>query len=178
MLCLTSDLSAGVSVDFSLPMARLSAVWLIPGLRPMTVKTVKRPGLTSIPRACLAKAWNAAFCASRRKKPIRSDSGPKSTLFVFAAAFRRAGSEYDVRRVPQGLVTTGAFRYSRNPGYVLMIAFCAGIGLAANNPWVFLALVPAIFIVHYRVVLREEAVLEKQFGEDYLEYQRRVRRWI
>lgn len=94
------------------------------------------------------------------------------------AAFRRAGSEYDVRRVPQGLVTTGAFRYSRNPGYVLMIAFCAGIGLAANNPWVFLALVPAIFIVHYRVVLREEAVLEKQFGEDYLEYQRRVRRWI
>ncbi len=94
------------------------------------------------------------------------------------AAFRRAGSEYDVRRVPGGLVTEGAFRYSRNPGYVLMVGFCAGVGLAANNPWVFLALVPAILVVHYSVVLKEEAVLEKQFGQDYLDYKRRVRRWI
>ena len=94
------------------------------------------------------------------------------------AAFRRAGSDYDVRRVPRGLVTEGAFKYSRNPGYVLMIGFGAGVGLLADNPWVFLALVPAIVIIHYRVVLREEAVLEKAFGEDYLAYQRRVRRWI
>lgn len=94
------------------------------------------------------------------------------------AAFRRAGSEYDVRRVPQGLVTGGAFRFSRNPGYLAMIGFCAGVGLLADNPWVFLTLVPAILVIHYRVVLREEAVLEKQFGEVYLEYQRRVRRWI
>ena len=75
-------------------------------------------------------------------------------------------------------MTGGAFRYSRNPGYVLMVVFSSGIGLVTNNPWVFLALVPAIMVVHYRVVLREEAVLEKQFGQDYLDYQRRVRRWI
>ena len=94
------------------------------------------------------------------------------------ANFRRAGSEYDVRRVPQGLVTDGVFRFSRNPGYVLGIAFCAGVGLAANNPWVFLLLVPAIAGIHFGVVLREEVVLENQFGDVYLEYKSRVRRWI
>ncbi len=94
------------------------------------------------------------------------------------ASFRRAGQHYDVRRVPRSLVTEGAFRFTRNPGYVLGVAFCAGIGLIANNPWVFLALVPALAILHYTVVLSEEAVLEKQFGEDYLEYKQRVRRWI
>lgn len=94
------------------------------------------------------------------------------------SAFHRAGQHYDVRRVPTRLVTGGPFRYSRNPGYMLAIGFCAGIGLVANNPWVFLAIVPAMIVLHYTVVLREEAVLEKQFGEDYLEYRRRVRRWI
>jgi protein-S-isoprenylcysteine O-methyltransferase Ste14 len=103
---------------------------------------------------------------------------PFLVLPSIMAAFRRAGSEYDVRRVPRRLVTGGAFRYSRNPGYVLMAGFCAGVGLAANNPWVFLAVVPAILVVHYSVVLKEEAVLEKEFGEDYLQYKRRVRRWI
>ena len=103
---------------------------------------------------------------------------PLLVMLSVLAAFRHAGSDYDVRRVPNGLVTGGAFRYSRNPGYVMMIGFGAGVGLLANNPWIFLALVPAILIIHIRVVLREEAVLEKRFGEDYLAYQRRVRRWI
>ena len=94
------------------------------------------------------------------------------------AAFRRSGSQYDVRRVPVGLVTEGAFRYSRNPGYALGIAFCAGIGLVTNNPWVFLCIVPAMAVINFGVILREEMVLENQFGEDYLDYQRRVRRWI
>lgn len=93
-------------------------------------------------------------------------------------AFRRAGSHYDVRRAPGGLVTEGAFRYTRNPGYILGVAFCAGIGFVANNPWVFLCLVPALAVIHYGVILKEEAVLENRFGEDYLDYRRRVRRWI
>lgn len=105
-----------------------------------------------------------------------------ATPFIFFpsvfAAFRRAGAEFDVRRIPEGLVTEGLYRYSRNPGYLIFIAFTAGIALVANNPWIFLTLVPAILVLHVSVVLPEEAVLENRFGEDYLEYKRRVRRWI
>jgi protein-S-isoprenylcysteine O-methyltransferase Ste14 len=94
------------------------------------------------------------------------------------AAFRRAGAAFDVRRVPRGLVTTGLYRYSRNPGYILGVALCAGIGLISNNPWVFLTLAGAIAVIHFAVVLQEEEVLENRFGEDYLDYKRRVRRWL
>lgn len=93
-------------------------------------------------------------------------------------AFHRAGAHYDVRKSTGELVTEGAFRFTRNPGYVLGIAFCVGIGLVANNPWVVACLVPAIAVLHFGVVLREEAVLANRFGEDYLAYRRRVRRWI
>ncbi len=94
------------------------------------------------------------------------------------AAFRRAQTGFDVRQVPQSLVTEGLYRYSRNPIYVLLIAFTAGVGLIINNPWIFLTLVPAIAFLHVAVVLPEEAVLENRFGQDYLDYKRRVRRWI
>lgn len=94
------------------------------------------------------------------------------------AAFRRVGAEFDVRRVPQGLATDGPYRFSRNPGYIAGASFCAGIGLIANNPWIFLTLAAALAFIHITVVLPEEDVLEKRFGEDYLEYKRRVRRWL
>jgi protein-S-isoprenylcysteine O-methyltransferase Ste14 len=97
--------------------------------------------------------------------------------FLFAA-FRRADSEYDVRKVPKNLVTGGAFGYSRNPGYVSAVVFCVGVAAFFANPWVLICTVPAVALVHYRVVLREEAVLEKAFGADYLAYKRRVRRWL
>jgi protein-S-isoprenylcysteine O-methyltransferase Ste14 len=97
--------------------------------------------------------------------------------FLFAA-FRRADSEYDVRKVPKGLVTDGAFRYSRNPGYATAVVFCVGMAFLFANPWVLICTIPAVVLVHYRVVLREEAVLEKAFGTGYLAYKQRVRRWL
>lgn len=94
------------------------------------------------------------------------------------AAFHRAGSEYDVRFVPKGLVTSGAFRYSRNPGYVAALVSCVGLAVLFANPWVIVCLIPATVLVHYRVVLREEAILERAFGAEYLQYKQRVRRWL
>lgn len=97
--------------------------------------------------------------------------------FLFAA-FRRAGSEYDVRKIPKGLVTEGLFRYSRNPGYVGLIVLGIGVAVLFDNPWVLVALVPTTVVLYREVILKEEAILESQFGEDYLRYKRRVRRWL
>ncbi len=94
------------------------------------------------------------------------------------AAFRRANSEYDVRAVPNGLVTEGWFQYSRNPGYVAMIVLSIGVALLFNNLWILVLLVPAIVIIRQEVILKEEAILEREFGAEYLAYKRRVRRWI
>ena len=57
---------AGVSVDLSRPAARLSTVWLMPGLRPMSVSSAKRPGGRSTSPTSEAKAWKEAICAMRK----------------------------------------------------------------------------------------------------------------
>ena len=104
--------------------------------------------------------------------------GPVAMLPSLFTAFRRAGSEYDVRKVPKALVTEGAFRYSRNPGYLGSVIFGVGIGILFNTAWVLLLMVPFAVIIHLAVVLKEERVLEREFGQAYLDYKRRVGRWI
>lgn len=103
---------------------------------------------------------------------------PIAFMPSIVAAIRRTGSDYDVRKVPKALVTAGPFAWSRNPGYVALVLICVGIAVAFDNPWVFLFLIPAIAIVQAKVVLPEERMLEVEFGEQYLGYKRRVRRWI
>jgi protein-S-isoprenylcysteine O-methyltransferase Ste14 len=94
------------------------------------------------------------------------------------ALFRRANSKYDVRDVPKGLVTEGPFRISRNPGYVAMVVMSIGIALLLDNPWILPAIVPAVLVIRYEVIAKEEAILEREFGGDYRRYKARVRRWL
>ena len=52
------------------------------------------------------------------------------------------------------------------------------IAIAAGSFWPLLLLVPLLVIMRYGVIGREEAYLERLFGDAYRDYQRRVRRWI
>ncbi len=73
---------------------------------------------------------------------------------------------------------TGPFRFSRNPGYATLQMIQVTVGLLLNNMWILLMTLPAVIVVHYVVVLGEEAYLERKFGDAYLEYKSRVRRWV
>jgi protein-S-isoprenylcysteine O-methyltransferase Ste14 len=96
----------------------------------------------------------------------------------FLASFRRAGTPVDVRRSTTTIVTGGPFRFSRNPGYLSLTVMYIGIAVLADALWP-LFLLPAIVIVVQRTVIeREERYLERTFGDDYLRYKRRTRRWI
>jgi protein-S-isoprenylcysteine O-methyltransferase Ste14 len=53
-----------------------------------------------------------------------------------------------------------------------------GIALAANNLWILLSLPIVIFYTHKFVILKEEQILEEQFGEPYQEYKKGVRRYL
>lgn len=76
------------------------------------------------------------------------------------------------------LVNKGAFRLSRNPMYVGMVAFLFGVGLAAGSLWVMLAALPYFLYLALYVVPREEAYLLRAFGDEYADYCRSVRRWL
>jgi protein-S-isoprenylcysteine O-methyltransferase Ste14 len=53
-----------------------------------------------------------------------------------------------------------------------------GLAIAFDTLWLLLALVPFALVIRYGVVAREEAYLERKFGEAYRGYRRRVRRWL
>ena len=75
-------------------------------------------------------------------------------------------------------MTGGPFRYSRNPLYLGLILLYAGIATAVDAVVVLVFLVPAVVVLYYGVIVREERYLERAFGEDYRSYKARVRRWL
>ena len=76
------------------------------------------------------------------------------------------------------IATEGPFRYTRNPGYLAMTMIYAGIASLANALWAILLLPGALLVIQRGVIEREERYLERKFGEEYLRYKARVRRWI
>jgi protein-S-isoprenylcysteine O-methyltransferase Ste14 len=92
--------------------------------------------------------------------------------------FSRAATPVPSNQPVRALVTTGIHGWSRNPIYGGMFLLYAGIGMAARSPWILVLALPLVIIVRYGVVAREEAYLERRFGDTYRDYTARVRRWL
>ena len=92
--------------------------------------------------------------------------------------FRSASTPFDVRREPTALLVTGPYRLSRNPSYLALLISYMGIGIVLGNVWMLLTGILAIVLVDVFVVRNEERQLENAFGDTYLAYQSRVRRWL
>jgi len=76
------------------------------------------------------------------------------------------------------LTTTGPFRYTRNPSYLALALIYAGIAVLRNSPWAMLLLPLVVIVIQREVIEREERYLERAFGEEYLDYKGKVRRWV
>jgi protein-S-isoprenylcysteine O-methyltransferase Ste14 len=100
---------------------------------------------------------------------------------VFAAGIRNfscAATPVQGTRPTQALVTTGVHGWSRNPIYIGMLLVYVGIGVVVRSPWILIVAVPLAITLHYGVIVREEAYLERRFGDAYREYKARVGRWL
>lgn len=76
------------------------------------------------------------------------------------------------------LVVFGIYRWLRNPIYLGGALVLLGVSLARHSPTLFLAAILFLPAMHLTVVRGEERRLEKDFGDEYLEYKRSVPRWI
>ena len=94
------------------------------------------------------------------------------------ATMTRAGTNVPTNRPTTAVVEGGPYRFTRNPIYMGMFGGLIGLGIAFDNLWLPLMLVPFALVIRYGVVAREEAYLERKFGEAYRGYRRRVRRWL
>ena len=76
------------------------------------------------------------------------------------------------------LTMEGPFGYSRNPSYLALAMIYAGIASVRNSLWAMLLLPLVVMVMQREVIGREERYLERTFGEEYLAYKARVRRWV
>lgn len=92
--------------------------------------------------------------------------------------FLRSRTAMEPWKPSSALVTTGPYRFTRNPMYLGMAVLYLGIALTFGWLWA-VALLPVVLVVIDRAVIaREERYLTRRFGESYLQYREQVRRWL
>jgi protein-S-isoprenylcysteine O-methyltransferase Ste14 len=92
--------------------------------------------------------------------------------------FRSTGQDPAPWEPTPEIVSTGIYRFTRNPMYVGMGLLQAGIGIGFASGWILLLSPISLVVVYWTAVRHEEAYLEGKFGEAYLGYKARVRRWL
>jgi protein-S-isoprenylcysteine O-methyltransferase Ste14 len=92
--------------------------------------------------------------------------------------FRRSGQNENPWKPTPAIVERGPYRVTRNPMYLQMVLACVGFSLALANPWILLLTPLCGLLLQTLAIGPEEAYLERKFGQPYLDYKRRVRRWL
>ena len=95
----------------------------------------------------------------------------------FLRTIRKADVPIRTDKPVPRLTTEGPFHYSRNPSYLALAIIYAGIAVFRNSLWVMLLLPLVVMVMQREVIRREERYLERTFGEEYLTYKDKVRRW-
>ena len=93
-------------------------------------------------------------------------------------AFKKTGTTVKPFEVSTTLVTSGVFRYSRNPMYLGMVMILTGVALllGALSPFI---IIPVFAMTMDRVfIVSEENMLDQRFGSKWKQYKANVRRWI
>ncbi|MCP3957128.1 MAG: isoprenylcysteine carboxylmethyltransferase family protein [bacterium] len=131
----------------------------------------------------LTKLWPIDL-GFERAEPLLRHLGGAIIIAAIAFAvwaillFRRSGQDPAPWKPTPAIVARGPYRITRNPMYLTMVFLCLGFAIRRMDLWI-LALTPlAVWTLQKWVILPEEAYLERKFGDAYLAYKRRVRRWL
>jgi len=92
--------------------------------------------------------------------------------------FKRHRTTPEPNGVATALLTTGPFRLSRNPLYLGLSCLLAAFGFGLDSAWMLGFMPVLVGLLDRLVIAKEEARLRAQFGDAYLAYLKRVRRWL
>lgn len=143
--------------------------------------TLLQPGVVAV----LIPLWIAHGLPSAAEWSLAQGSGlivfasggiiTLSCIFRFASEGKGTLSPADPTR---RLVIHGLYRYSRNPMYVGVFLMLLGDGLLLQRRGVWIYAVITFVVINVFVVGFEEPRLRRDFGEEYNQYCRKVRRWL
>lgn len=90
----------------------------------------------------------------------------------------RAGTTIMPNQRADRLVTEGAFRFRRNPIYMGEVLIFLGLAELTHNIWFAILVLPLAIALYVLAIRPEEQHLETRFGQAYLDYKGRTRRWF
>ena len=92
--------------------------------------------------------------------------------------FRKSGQSENPWKPTPEIMDRGPFRFTRNPMYLQLVLICIGVAVIRMDVWILILTPLCGWLLQRLAILPEEAYLERKFGDTYLEYKRRVRRWL
>ena len=146
-----------------------------------------------VPPPIVALLIGAVMWAVERWSPLPEGGSPSRLAISFGLAglgvlvvvlgmlaFRRAKTTMNPVNIggASSVVTSGIYRYTRNPMYVGLTLMLVGWGVHITVPFVLVGPVALIFLITRFQIIPEERVLTSKFGDEYRKYQARVRRWL
>ena len=99
-------------------------------------------------------------------------------FFYTYVTFSNNNEEIHPKTVTTQIFTGGTFKFSRNPVYLSFVMMLLGCGITFNSLWYIYFSIINIILLQYGIIVPEEKYLEKEFGKDYLDYKKSVRRWL
>jgi len=125
-------------------------------------------------------AWPVRLMSRALSVPLGATLVLVAAALFFSAirTFRSAGTPVPGNRPTTAIVQTGPYRFSRNPIYLAFSLLQFGISCWVNSSWLLVTLIPAVALMAFVVIPREEQYLEIHFPSDYLPYKASVRRWL
>ena len=99
-------------------------------------------------------------------------------LRIYSVAFIGSISRTRKESLGARLVTTGPFGVVRNPLYVANACMVVGISVYTSQFWFVIVSLLGFAFQYYHIVLFEEGLLLREFGEEFEDYRSRVPRWI
>lgn len=99
-------------------------------------------------------------------------------LFLSFGLFRKKETPILPGQKPTALVIEGPYKFTRNPMYLGVTTTLAGVAIYLGDLLAFLSPTAFFIFVSTRFIPREEKLMEKLFGKKYLEYKKKVRRWV
>lgn len=105
-------------------------------------------------------------------------AGVVAIYYSAMQTLKRAKTTIRPDRPSEHLVTSGAFSFTRNPIYFANTLLMIAIGLITSSVWFIVLAVIAAFGTQKLAIEREEKHLQARFGKKYIDYKKKVRRWI
>ena len=99
-------------------------------------------------------------------------------LYLSVGLFKNNNEDPNPVTQTNQLLTSGIYKYIRNPMYLALVIFQIGIGMALSFLHISLLAFFTIILLHYKIIKKEEIYLKNLFGDNYKNYLQNSRRWI